>query len=195
MVPPFKSQMAVRRLASSNEARSAGEPVTESTYIVSHESLNPSNSDSATYPSAALKLTPWEGTASIEQLPDTVISVLTREGDWWGVSLELDAEVGEDLSAFSVGSLNLELRGDTGTTFSIGFQTGNFLRGDQVNNFASFGPEGDYQIQEDWQTFSFPIETINGGANLADVTNVIALMSRTQDANKTIQLKNIYFSR
>ncbi len=195
MVPPFKSQMAVRRLASSNEARSAGEPVTESTYIVSHESITPNNSDSATYPSAALKLTPWEGTASIEQLPDTVISVLTREGDWWGVSLELDAEVGEDLSAFSVGSLNLELRGDTGTTFSIGFQTGNFLRGDQVNNFASFGPEGDYQIQENWQTFSFPIETINGGANLADVTNVIALMSRTQDANKTIQLKNIYFSR
>ena len=104
--------------------------------------------------------------------------MLTREGDWWGVSLELDAGVGEDLSAFSVGSLNLELRGDTGTTFSIGFQTGNFLRGDQVNNFASFGPEGDYQIQEDWQTFSFPIETINGGANLADVTNVIALMSQ-----------------
>ena len=111
------------------------------------------------------------------------------------MSLELDAEVGEDLSAFSAGSLNLALRGATGTTFSIGFQTGNFLRGDQVNNFASFGPEGDYQIQEDWQTFSFPIETINGGANLADVTNVIALMSRTQDANKTIQLKNIYFSR
>jgi len=192
--PPFKSQMAVRRIETVNPNRTPGEPVTEPTFLIVHNQLvgdDPAN----TYPSAPLKLIPWEGTSTIELLPNDEIKVETRAGDWWGASLELDAEHGENLSGFSNGVMHFDLRGSSSITFSLGFQTGSYLRGDQVNNFARFGPGTDRPISDQWQTFTLPIADINGGTDLSDVTNIVAFLGQEKAPNQTVHLRNIYFTR
>jgi hypothetical protein len=159
-----------------------------------HNQFTDSDSD-ASATSAALKLTPWEGTTAIELLPGGEIRVETRAGDWWGASIELDADVGENLSKFSQGHMHFEIRGSSDVNFSLGFQTGNFLRGDQINNFARFGPGTDYLIGDEWQSVSLSMAEIDGGTDMSDVTNIVAFLSQTKAPEKVISLRNVYFSQ
>ena len=194
MVPPFKSQMAVRRIETVNMTREPGEAVTEQRLVVVHDTLSDDSPD-ITFPSAMLKLTPWEGTTAIELMPDGVVRIETRAGDWWGASLEFAADVGEDLSAFNQGTLHFDIRGSDNVNFSLGFQTGNFLRGDQVNNFANFGPSSNRRVSSDWQAVALPISEINSGTDMTDVSNLIALLSQDRAPEREIFLRNIYFSQ
>jgi exo-beta-1,3-glucanase (GH17 family) len=194
MVPPFKSQMAVRRIDTTQPNRSPGQAVTERNYLIVHNQLRGDNDDS-TYPSAPLKLVPWEGTTNIELLQDGVVRVETRAGDWWGASLELDAEVGENLSNFREGRMHFEIRGSSDVNFSLGFQTGSFLRGDQVNNFADFGPETENEIGDAWRAVELAIPSIDGGTDMTDVTNIVAFFSQEKAPDRSIFVRNIYFSQ
>jgi hypothetical protein len=194
MVPPFKSQMAVRRIETVNMTREPGEAVTERRLVVVHDALSDDSPD-ITFPSAMLKLTPWEGTTAIELMPDGVVRIETRAGDWWGASLEFAADIGEDLSAFKQGTLHFDIRGSDNVNFSLGFQTGNFLRGDQINNFANFGPSSNRRISTDWQAVALPITQINSGTDMTDVSNLIALLSQDGAPEREIFLRNIYFSQ
>ncbi len=193
--PPFKSQMAIRKISTVNSDATVGEAVTASKYVVVHETLQPETNNDLTYPSAALKLVPWEGTASIEMSPQGVIKVVTRASDWWGSSLEFQADRGENLSQFKSGFLHFDLRGDEGTEMKIGFQTGRYLEGNQVNNFASFGPGLENQLTDEWTHYSIPLADINSGADMTDVTGILSLMSPTPAENKHIYVKNIYYSQ
>ncbi len=195
LLPPFKSQMAVRRMENTNEARQAGETVTEQHYVVLHDSLAPTADNETSYPSAPLKLIPWEGTANIELLAGSTIMVQPRAGDWWGASLELDADRGEDLSQFSEGTLRFEIKGSAATIFSIGFQTGSYLRGDQVNNFGVFGPGTAYPVSDTWTSVELSMAKINGGTDLTDVTNIIAFLSQNKGSDQEIFLRNVVFSQ
>ena len=195
LLPPFKSQMAIRRIENSNAARQPGEVVTDQHYVVIHQSLSPDENNKTTYPSAALKLIPWEGTANIELLGDNVIRVQPRGGDWWGASLELDADRGEDLSQFASGTLHFDIKGSASALLSIGFQTGSYLRGDQVNNFAAFGPGTAHEINASWTSVELSMAKINGGTDLTDVTNVIAFLSQNKGGDQEILVRNIVFSR
>ncbi len=194
LVPPFRSQMAVRSIDTVQADRSPGEGVTEANYIVVHNTLSGNDPD-ASYPSAALKLTPWEGTATIELLPDGEVRVETRAGDWWGASLQIEGEVGENLANFSGGRMHFEIRGSSDVNFGLGFQTGNYLRGDQVNNFADFGPGTDHPIGEEWQAVELAIPDIGSGANMSDVTNIVAFLSQEKAPDRTLFVRNIYFSQ
>jgi hypothetical protein len=142
-----------------------------------------------------LKLTPWEGTTAIELIPGGVVRVETRAGDWWGASLELDADRGENLSLFKQGTLHFEIRGSDDMNFSLGFQTGSFLRGDQVNNFTNFGPDTNRRVSNEWQSVAVPIAEIDGGSDMTDVTNLIAFLSQERAPEREIFLRNIYFSQ
>ena len=175
--------MAVRRIDTTNPDRAPGDVVTEPKLLVVHNQFSNADVD-ASAPSAALKLTPWEGTTAIELLPGGEVRVETRAGDWWGASLELDADVGENLSKFAQGQMHFDIRGSSDVNFSLGFQTGNFLRGDQVNNFASFGPGTDYEIGEEWRSVSLPIAEIDGGTDMTDVTNIVAFLSQEKHPAK-----------
>ena len=79
--------------------------------------------------------------------------------------------------------------------FSLGFQTGNFLRGDQVNNFTNFGPDTHRRISNEWQSVAVPIAEIDGGSDMTDVTNLIAFLSQERAPEREIFLRNIYFSQ
>ena len=194
MMPPFKSQMAVLEIGTTNTQRKTGEPVTESNLVIIHDVLDGNGADHS-YPSAPLKLIPWEGTSTIELLPNGELKVETRDSDWWGASLEVAAETGENLSQFKNGYLTLEIRGSSDINFGLGFQTGNYLRGDQVNNFAQFGPGTKHRVADKWQSYTLPIKAINGGANLTDVTNIIAFLGTQKAPGRTLYVRNIVYSK
>ena len=193
--PPFKSHMAVRKITTVNPAAVPGKAVTADRYIVVHKSMQPSASNNMTYPSAILKLIPWEGTVSIEMSQQGVVAVTTRASDWWGTSLEFQAEVGENLENFKSGYLHFEVKGDTDVGFNIGFQTGRYLEGDQVNSFAAFGPGTANQVTDKWASYKLSIEQLNAGTDLKDVTGILSLLSPNRAENKQIYLRNIYYSR
>jgi len=103
--------------------------------------------------------------------------------------------VGEDLSAFTNGTLNFEMKGNTSSGFEIGFQTGVFAKGTQANNGVLIGPKQARKITDNWQKFSIPVTELNKGANLSDVNSVLYLLGDSNFDGKTIQLRNIYFSK
>ena len=103
--------------------------------------------------------------------------------------------MGENLENFKSGYLHFEVKGDADVGFNIGFQTGRYLEGDQVNSFAAFGPGTANQVTDKWASYKLSIEELNAGTDLKDVTGVLALLSPSRAENKQIYLKNIYFSR
>jgi exo-beta-1,3-glucanase (GH17 family) len=196
ILPPASlSEVGFLEITTVNDQREAGEPVTAKIYIVAHDTWIPDQDNRATYPSAPLKLNPWEGTCSIKMNQDGVIEVITGTGGWWGSALEIRGGTGEDLSAFEAGQLNFDMRGDTASTFKIGFQTGLFAEGNQVNNSVTFGPGATYQLNDTWTRYSIPVSDLNNGANLKDVTGILFLLGDRNFDGKRIHLKNIYYTQ
>jgi exo-beta-1,3-glucanase (GH17 family) len=193
--PPFKSTMPVRKISTVNSTLSAGDTVIASHYLVSHDTFVPASDNQMTYPSAGIKLVPWEGTASIEMSPEGVIAIATRTSEWWGASLEFQGAVGEDLSEFSSGALHFDIKGDADIIFSLGFQTGRFLQGNQVNSFVAFGKGTAYPVSEQWRTYKLSIDDLNKGTNMQNVTGILSFLSRERAENKQISIKNIYYSQ
>jgi exo-beta-1,3-glucanase (GH17 family) len=195
LLPPFKSKMGIRKLTTINVDAVAGKPVDADTYVVVNPAMIPSTTNNMTYPSNVIKLNPWEGTMDIHMSKDSVIKIATRSGDWWGGGLELQGDEGEDLSNFASGYLNFDIRGDASLAFNIGFQTGVFLAGTQVNNFQSFGPQTDNQLTADWVSYKLPLAKIDKGADLTDVTGILYLWSSFSADKKRLEIKNIYYSK
>ena len=195
LLPPFKSKMGIRKLTTVNVDAVAGKPVDADTYVVVNPAMIPTASNNMTYPSNVIKLNPWEGTMDIHMSKDSVIKIATRSGDWWGGGLELQGDEGEDLSSFASGYLNFDIRGDASLAFNIGFQTGVFLAGTQVNNFQSFGPQADSQLTPDWVSYKLPLAKIDKGADLTDVTGILYLWSSFSADKKRLEIKNIYYSK
>jgi hypothetical protein len=195
LLPPFKSQMGIRKLTTVNSNAVAGKPVEAETYVVVNPAMIPSAKNNMTYPSNEIKLNPWEGTMDIHMTKQHVIEISTRSGDWWGGGLELQGDHGENLSNFASGYLNFDIRGDASLDFNIGFQTGIFLAGTQVNNFQSFGPQKDSQLTDDWVSYKLPLAAIDKGADLTDVTGILYLWSSFSADKKHLEIKNIYYSK
>ncbi|MFC2080547.1 glycosyl hydrolase family 17 protein [Bacteroidota bacterium] len=194
--PPLKKEMGILEINTVNEKREPGQAVEEETYIVLNESLIPSQTNKLTYPSATLKLNPWEGTCSIEMSADGFIEVVTGTAGWWGCALEMQADgKGENLSNFKGGYLNFDIKGNTTSTFTLGFQTGIFSQGNQTNNFVEFGPAKSYSLKEEWETYSIAISELNKGANLSDVTGLLYFRGDLNFDGKQIQIRNIYYSK
>lgn len=82
--------------------------------------------------------------------------------------------------------MHCDILGSSDVNLSLRFQTGIFLRGDQVNNFASFGPGTAYAVDEGWRLISLPTFEIDGGTDTTDVTNIVAFLSREKAPDKTI---------
>ena len=192
---PFKSTMPKRKTSTINRDVDAGQAIEVGTYVVSHDSLIPSATNNMTYPSAILKLIPWEGTVSIEMSHQGVVEIETRESDWWGTSLEFQADIGENLSNFKSGYLHFDIRGDSDVAFNIGFQTGRWLDGNQVNNFMVFGSASNNPVSNEWATYKLSVAELVDGADLSDVTGILSLLGQHKAVNKQIFLKNIYYTQ
>ena len=194
LLPPFKSRMGIRKLTTVNQNATAGVPVVAEAYVVVNPLMAPTDKNNMTYPSQQIKLNPWEGTMNIQMTDNSVIEVTTRIGAWWGGALELQGDLGEDLSNFKSGYLNFAIQGDQSLAFNIGFQTGVFLAGTQVNNFVSFKPGSDRQLEDNWVTYKIPLAELDRGADLTDVRGALYVWSDIPADNKRLDIKNIYYS-
>lgn len=181
-----------------NPDHSVGQPITADRYWVFGEPESSDANLNATYPSARLKVNIWEGTCQFSIKEGTLLNVIpgSNPNQWWGCALEIQAEgKGEDLSEFKSGKMNFDIKGTPGTQFEIGFQTGQYSAGNQTNNFVTFASNSEYSLVENWRTYSIPIEKLNQGADLKDVTSLLFLRSGSGTSDASIEIKNIYFSK
>jgi exo-beta-1,3-glucanase (GH17 family) len=179
-----------------NDNRTAGELVTESIYVIDDSSLVPSGSNSISYPSSTLLVNPWEGTSSLA-LADGVVTVTTGTGSWWGAALEIEAATGENLSGFTGGTLVFDIKGDTQSSFNIGFQSGVYDSSSrpQVNNYVTFGSNQSRSITSSWVTHEILVSEINKGADFTDITSLLYFMGASAFDGKTIDVRNISYRK
>lgn len=195
VLPPASSNDSTAHLINTrNRNRTAGEVVTESRYAVLLDGQPAVLDQGWTYPSAPLRINAWEGTCDIHLTDDGLIEVKTGAGEWWGCALEMNDQVGEDLTGFAGGTLHFEIRGEGNPRFSLGFQTGLYPKGNQVNSFVTFGPGEERRITPEWTAHSIPIAELDQGANLADVTSLLAFMGTTQPNQEVFMVRNIWYS-
>ncbi len=183
-------------IATVNDQRSLGDEVNENKYVISHKTLVPNGSNGMTYPSDVVKLNVWEGTCSMKLSGNDAIRVTPGEGAWWGCGLEIQGKgKGENLSRFGSGNLHFEIKGETKSPFDIGFQTGVYAHKTQTNNFVTFKSGGKYQLSGEWTTHSIPMAELNRGAKLSDVTSLLYLKGEKRADSKSIEIRNVYYSR
>jgi len=193
LTPPLSRDLGILEISTLNTARAAGTPVSKSRYLVVHKSLDPTSNPSTTYPNSKIKLNSWEGTCSIEMDREKVIHLTTGTGEWWGAALELQGS-GENMTGYANGFLNLDIKGDSKASFKIGFQTGTFAGGDQVNNGVSFGQSAPYKVTNRWLSYRIPMSELNQGANLEDMTSVLFFLGEGDFDGKGIEVKNVFYS-
>ena len=177
-----------------NTDRSIGEPVTEKAYLVHQSGDSESFVKDSAYPSEAVKMNVWEGTCGIRRA-DGCIQITTGTGAWWGCALEIQGDGrGENLARFANGHLHFEIQGTSSASFEVGFQTGIYAAGTQVNSSVTFAPGKAFELADDWRAYSIPISEINKNANLNNVTSLLYLRGGRDESGKTITIRNVYFS-
>ncbi len=191
--PPTIEEVGILEITTKNETRAPGAKVEEAVYVLTSQIMDPSSDKTMTFPNSNIKLNAWEGTCGIEMDLEGVITVTTGTGEWWGSALELMGK-GEDLSAFKNGKLHFEIKGDTRATFNMGFQTGTFAGGDQVNNGQLIGPNKSVNVSESWTKVSLSLSALDNGANWKDVTAPLFFLGDSNFDGKEIQIKNIYYT-
>jgi exo-beta-1,3-glucanase (GH17 family) len=191
---PSKSQIPIREIATVNNHRQPGDPVTESHYIIVADTLAPDKNSDATYPSEKIKLVSWKGGCEVILTADGVIKVTTGSGEWWGCALELDGGMGEDLSAFQSGSVHFEIKGNPESVFELGFHTGSFGKGTQVKSYVHFGPGNKYSVRDEWIHHSIPISELDKGANMKDLAGLLYLKGEVDLGRETLYIRNVYYS-
>ncbi len=193
--PPLRSQARRNVIATIAQDRKPGEPVTAQRLI-----LITDNSEAAeknyTYPSAKVKLNSWDGTCGISLNADNIIEINTGSGSWWGCALELDAGGnGENMEEFAQGYIHFDLKGNTNATVQIGFQSGVWAIGNQVNAHTLFAPDKKQNISSEWQSFKIPISEISQEANLRDITSLLYILGTSNNDGKEIALRNVFWSK
>lgn len=197
VLAPLSKKVAGRsEISMINNNRQPGEKVTEEKYVVSCQTIVPDEINNATYPSAGVILNSWEGTCSIRMSVEGIVEISNGTGDWWGCALELPSSgVGEDLSEFANGLLNFTIKGNVKSDFMLGFQTGLWNKGNQVNNFVTFSPGKSFAVNEEWTNYNIPVPILNKGADLNDVTSLLFLRGESSLDGKKIFIRDIYYTK
>lgn len=195
-LPPTLKEIGIIKINTVNKQRKIGDLVTENKYIVAHQTFIPTKENDMTYPSAALLFNPIDGTCRFNMLDDKIIQVKTGTGNWWACSLNINDEInGENLTKFNNGFLNFEIKGDTKSSFSIGFQTGRYNKKTLVTNAIEFNVNKKYELGNTWKKYTISIKALNENAELDNVTSVLSLKGLKDFDGKSIYLRNIYYSQ
>ena len=194
LLPPTLKELGVLETTTVNKTHTIGTPITEKTYVLVNKSLIPDGKNGMTYPSESLKINAIDGSCKMRLSEDGLLEIQTGTGKWWACTLQLKGSKGEDLSKFKTGHLNFEIKGNTTSSFQIGFQTGFYSDKTQITNAVVFGPNNNYALTEHWVKHSISIADLNKGANLKNVTDVFFLRGNQNFDGKQISIKNIYYT-
>ena len=199
MMPvPRLSDLGRLAITTTNDEREIGEAVTESRYVVVHQTMTADAATDTTFPSEPIKLNIWEGTCDFELTADQVakVKVSSVPDGWWGCGMLIESnKSGENLKEFASGKLHFDLRGDTKSSFNIGFQSGNYVAGNQTNNFVTFGDLEAYRLSSNWKSYSIPIAKLNRGADLSNVTSLLYVFGPDGGDGKGLEIRNIFYSK
>ena len=196
--PPAEDEVSSSDIKTVNDKLTTGEVITQDYYTVLCEESLLAKLNNATYPSAKLKLNAWEGTCFIQLVENNVLEVTTgHEGEsWWGCGTELKGgDSGENLTKFKDGFLNFDIKGETSASFEIGFQTGSFSDGNQVNNAVVFNRDNQNEISSNWKTYRLKISDLLADKSLEDVRGIIYIKGDKNFDGKKLWLRNIYYSQ
>ena len=197
IAPPAEDEVSSSDIKTVNDKLTTGEVITQDYYTVLCEKSLLTKLNNTTYPSAKLKLNAWEGTCFI-QLVDDILEVTTgHEGEsWWGCGTELKGgDEGENLTKFEDGFLNFDIKGETAASFEIGFQTGSFSDGNQVNNSGMFNRDNQKIVTSNWKTYRLKISDLLADKSLEDVRGIIFIKGDKNFDGKKLWLRNIYYSQ
>lgn len=197
IAPPAEDEVSSSDIKTVNDKLTTGEVITQDYYTVLCEKSLLTKLNNTTYPSAKLKLNAWEGTCFI-QLVDDILEVTTgHEGEsWWGCGTELKGgDEGENLTKFEDGFLNFDIKGETAASFEIGFQTGSFSDGNQVNNSVMFNRDNQNIVTSNWTTYRLKISELLADKSLEDVRGIIFIKGDKNFDGKKLWLRNIYYSQ
>ncbi|MBT8266847.1 MAG: exo-beta-1,3-glucanase [Bacteroidia bacterium] len=195
-LPPLKSELGILEIKTINTNYTTGQIIKEHDYVILHDTFDANKSSNMTYPSGILKLNPWEGTCNMSMSEDKTIKVVTGVGEWWGCALEIQSgAIGENLSNFTNGTLNFDIKGTTKSSFNIGFQTGSIATGDQINNYITFGKDDPYNIKDTWTRFSIPITELSDNGKMDNINSLLFLKGDKDFDGKEIFIKNVHYSQ
>ncbi len=186
--------LGILEITTINANRAAGEPVAESKLVITHRQMDPKADAGLSYSNSKIKLNSWEGTCGIEMDREGVIHLKTGTGEWWGAALELMGS-GENMAGFAEGYLNLDIKGSSKASFEVGFQTGTYAGGDQVNNGVRFGDKGPYKVLDRWLSYRIPMTDLVQGGDLKDVTSMIYFRGLGNFDGKGLEVRNVFYSR
>ncbi len=196
LAPPSMDDGGGFQLPGMNESREPGEIITEKTLVMVPKSPDAALSADATYPSTIFRITSWEGSCHLELKESGTLEIETGTGDWWGGAMEITGPNGEDLSQFVSGTLNFEMKGATKASFELGYQTGAFADGDQVNHSVIFsGDNPAYQLRDSWTSYSIPLKTLSDKNMFTNVRSLFFVRGADNFDGKTIEIRNIRFEQ
>ncbi len=195
LLPPTHKELGVLETSTVNKSRKVGSTVTEKTYVLVNNTLIPNEKNNISYPSAPLKVNAIDGSCKMRLSEDGILEIQTGTSIWWACTLQLIANNGENLSKFKTGHLNFEIKGNTTSSFQIGFQTGFYSDKTQVSNAIVFGPDNNYTLTEHWTKHAIPIPNLNNGADLKNVTDVFFLRGDQNFDGKQLHIKNVYYTQ
>ncbi len=193
-LPPLQSEIGVVATDWINANRKTGAIVTELNYLV-FKNVD-ANLVSKTYPSASLKPNAWDGTCGIKLTQNGTLIINTGSGAWWGCALEMQSGGrGENLNDYKNGYLHFEIKGTTASSFKIGFQSGVYAKGTQVNHGIIFGKIPEYKLTNEWVSYQIPISKLMNGSGLNDVTSPLFLLGDGNFDGKIIEIRKVFYSK
>ena len=194
LAPPGFNEENGFRLNLRNSSRNPGETITKQRLVLVTDDIEEAFKLDYDFPGAIVGINSWEGTCHIELKEGKRIEIETGTGKWWGGAMEITGLEGEDLSMFENGTLNFEIRGTTKASFEIGYQTGAFADGDQVNHSVVFGEAGSpYQVTESWKSYSIPLKTLSKEQLFTNVKSLWFVRGASNFDGKAMELRNIYY--
>ncbi len=197
LTPPSIEEMGYLKLEyPNNKKNTLGETILGKYYIIQYPN-NTLDAKIISYPSSTIKLNAWEGTCHIKMNIKNIIEIQSGTGNWWGCGLELEnTSVGENLNLFKEGSIQFEIRGNTQSSFFLGYLTGHYTKGNLKENAISFGPEEKYSIHSEWQTFSIPVSDLNQGAVQSEnISAPLFIKGKNNFDGGNIEIRNIFYSQ
>ena len=196
LAPPGINEGGGFQLPGMNGSRQPGEEITEKTLVIVPASMEVPLAEGTTYPSTIFRITSWEGSCHLELLENGILDIVTGTGDWWGGAMEITGPAGENLSRFKDGTLNFEIRGTTAASFELGYQTGAFADGDQVNHAVLFSAEDPkYQLSDSWTSYAIPLKTLSAQSMFTNVRSLFFVRGAENFDGEKIEVRNIRFEQ
>lgn len=196
LAPPGFNDGGGFRLNLRNDSRKPGEIITKPRLVLVTDDVEQAFNQGYDFPGAIVGVNSWEGTCHLELKEAKLIEIETGKGDWWGGALELTGTIGEDLSEFSGGTLNFEIKGESTSSFEIGYQTGAFADGDQVNHSVIFNKKGSaYKVIDSWLSYSIPMKELSPQEVFTNIRSLLFVRGVDNFDGKTIEIRNIYYQQ